>query len=457
MKLPRSISFRLALTYMMLFTLSVIILMLFIYWSTAANMVRESDDLVETEINELVDHYDMLGLDGLKSMINERLSLQQAGLSIYLLTAQNYHPLAGNLDTWPIATLDTHGWSNFKLLSNEKGIPGKYEVRARSFTLPGGYHLLVGRLISHLLDLQQRIIITMAWGLALMLVAGGLVGWWLSRRMAYRIETINQTSLDIMNGDLTRRIPLSGSDDELDRLAAGLNEMLDRIQALMEDVKRVSDNIAHDLRTPLGRLRNQLDNLYSELKQSGHDTSNVEQAVNESEGLLTTFNALLRIARIEARSRSEGFTHVDFSSLVHDVAEFYEPLADARQQTLEVKAASGVHFAGDRDLLFQAMANLVDNAIKYTPEGGKIMLCLTPSVLKISDTGAGIPAEARQHIYQRFYRLETSRTTPGSGLGLSLVNAVARLHDIVISISDNSPGTCFSLALPLPAENLTAE
>ncbi len=454
MRLPRSFTFRLALTYMALFSLSVLLLMLFIYWFTAAYMVRETDDLIGTEINDLVGRYDLQGIDGLKSLIDARLSHQSTGLSIYLLTGQDYSPLAGNLGGWPEGSVDAEGWIDFKLASHERGRPGEHVVRARSFSLPGGYHLLVGRIVSHLVAMQKRIAVTLAWGLGLMLVLGGLVGWWMSQRMAHRIETINRTNRDIISGDLSRRITLQGTDDELDRLAGGLNEMLDRIQALMEDVRRVSDNIAHDLRTPLGRLHNQLDNLLSEVRQAGLDTSSVEQAVRESEGLLATFNALLRIARIEVRSRTEGFEHVDLTALVLDASEYYEPLAEARNQTLVVKTAPAVQMVGDRDLLFQAMANLLDNAIKYTPPGGEIQVTLAAiaedaAELTVADSGAGIPPAAYQQIFQRFFRLEVSRSTPGSGLGLSLVEAVAHLHGMLISVSDNSPGTRITLRIPV--------
>jgi len=453
-RVPRSFTFRIALTYTSLFSLSVLLLMLFIYWFTAAYMVRESDELVETEINDLADRYDLLGLDGLMSLINARLSRQPADLSIYLLTGQDYDPLAGNLDAWPQASVDSQGWIDFKLVSSEDGSAGEHVVRARRFTLPGGYHLLVGRIVSHLLALEQRIAATLAWGLGMMMVLGGLVGWWMSRRMAQRIEAINRANRDIISGDLSRRIPLQGTNDELDRLAAGLNEMLDRIQALMEDVRRVSDNIAHDLRTPLGRLHNQLDDLRSEIQQAGLDTAGVEQALSESEGLLATFNALLRIARIEARSRAEGFTPVDLTALVFDAADYYEPLAEDREQTLSVKAAPGVQLVGDRDLLFQAMANLLDNAIRYTPMGGEVQVILEVKApgdaeLTVADTGPGIPPAAYQQVFQRFFRLEASRSTPGSGLGLSLVKAVADIHGMTIRVSDNSPGTRITLGVPV--------
>lgn len=457
---PRSFTFRLAITYMSLFGLSVLLLMLFIYWFTVSDMMRESDGLIETEINDLVESYGTQGVDGITSLINARLSHAQPGLSIYLLAGQNYYPLAGNLVRWPQTSMDSEGWIEFKLDRDADDSDAHATVRARLFALPGGYHLLVGRVVSHLIAMEERIAVTMAWGLGLMLLLGSAVGWWMSQRMANRIEAINRTNRDIIDGDLSRRIPLQGSNDELDRLASGLNEMLDRIQTLMEDVRRVSDNIAHDLRTPLGRLNNQLENLHSEVKQAGLDTGSIEQALNESRGLLATFNALLRIARIEARSRAADFATVDFTALVLDAAEYYEPLAEEREQTLVVRAAPAVQLVGDRDLLFQAIANLLDNAIKYTPRGGRIEVSLdlvAPAFaeLNVVDTGPGIHAAARQQVFQRFFRLEDSRSTPGSGLGLSLVEAVVHLHGMAIRVTDNSPGTRITLDIPLLPDEAT--
>jgi signal transduction histidine kinase len=460
-RFSRSFTFRLALTYMTLFVLSVMLLLGFIYWFAASYMVRESDELIVAEINDVADRYDMLGLDGLVSLIDERLSHQPTGLSVYLLTDHDYSPLAGNLKSWPMAGTDAQGWINFKLVSSEGGHPGENLVRARRFTLPGGYHLLVGRIISHLVAMEDRIMITLFWGLGVMLLLGGVVGWWMSRRMALRIETINRTNRDIISGDLSRRIPLQGTNDELDRLAGGINEMLDRIQALMEDVRRITDNIAHDLRTPLGRLHNQLDDLRGEVERAGFDTAGVDRAKDESERLLATFNALLRIARIEARSRTEGFTPVDLTALVQDVAEYYAPLAEQRNQTLVVDTAPAVRLVGDRDLLFQALANLLDNAVKYTPEAGEIKVTLKVSTadaaeLTVADTGPGIPTDAGLQVFRRFFRLESSRSTPGSGLGLSLVEAVAHLHGMTITVTDNAPGTRITLGFSIVPEHNTA-
>ena len=450
LQLPRSFTVRLALTYLSLFGLSVLLLMLFIYWSTAAYMARQSDALIESEIVGLAERYDMMGLEGLMSLVQQRLSRRPTGLSVYLLTTENYTRLVGNLDGWPAAPEDARGWIDFRLGSAEGDSVAVHQARARRFALPGGFHLLVGQDISPLVDAKQRIAETLVWGLGLTLVLGVLGGWWISQRMARRIETINRTSREIISGDLSRRMPLQGTDDELDRLSSSLNQMLDRIQALMEDVRRVSDNIAHDLRTPLGRLHNQLDSLRTEMQTAGADTTGVERALGESEALLATFNALLRIARIEAGHRAEGFVPVDLAELARDVADYYEPLAEARDQSLEVMAVPGVQVAGDRGLLFQALANLLDNAIKYTPAGGRIAISLAgagpgSAKLVVSDNGPGIPAAARSRIFQRFFRLEASRSTPGSGLGLSLVEAVARLHGIELVVEDNVPGTRFEL------------
>jgi len=443
-RLLRSFSFRLAFTYMALFGASVLLLLWFIYWSTAAYMSRQADATIAAEITGLSERYDMDGLAGLIEVINERLSRKPTGSSIYLLTTALNTPIAGNLNRWPSAQTDSDGWLNFRL---ENAGHGKNEIhlaRARSFTLSGGFHLLVGRDIYELEETQQRIIQTLILGFIITLVLGGIGGFVLSRRVMKRLEAINTTSREIINGDLSRRIPLQHSGDEFDSLADNLNAMLDRIEELMEGVRRVSDSIAHDLRTPLARLRNRLELLRAEQEKAGQDPTQAEQAIDEADGLLKTFNALLRIARIETRQRRESFTDVDMGALLRDVVELYEPLAEEKNQSLSLQLNTSMHMQGDRDLLFQAMANLLDNAIKYTPAQGQIKISLDEqagkSQIVIADSGPGIPAAERQQVFQRFYRLEKSRTTPGSGLGLSLVGAVARIHRMSLTLEDNHPG-----------------
>ena len=281
------------------------------------------------------------------------------------------------------------------------------------------------------------------------LVGGTMMSW----SMLRRVEAINETSREIMAGDLSRRVPAHGTGDEFDQLASNLNEMLDKIQTLMDGVRQVSDNIAHDLKTPLARLRNRLEQVREQAP--AHDEEKralIDRAVNEADSLLATFNALLRIARIESGKSRGAFADVDLAALTHDVVELYEPVAEENGQTLSSNINVNKHISGDRDLLFQALANLMDNAVKYTPPGGRLELSVADSpagvAIEVADSGPGIPAEQRENVFQRFYRLDESRSTPGNGLGLSLVRAVALLHDAEVELRDNAPGLRVRLTLP---------
>jgi signal transduction histidine kinase len=274
----------------------------------------------------------------------------------------------------------------------------------------------------------------------------------MSRGMLRRIELINQTSRNIMGGDLSQRIPIRGSGDELDQLAGNLNSMIDEIERLMDGIRHVSDNIAHDLRTPLTRLRNRLEQLQIGLEDGSPYQNDVEQGIADADQLLATFAALLRIARIEAGGHTAKFKAMDLAALVHDAAELYEALAEEKRLRFSTQVDAGVSLDGDRDLLFQAITNLLDNAIKYTPAGGEVSIELKRSgktaEIVISDSGAGIAEAERDKVGQRFYRLESSRSTPGSGLGLSLVKAVAKLHRAELLLEDNAPGLKATLRLP---------
>jgi signal transduction histidine kinase len=318
-------------------------------------------------------------------------------------------------------------------------------ARARAFQLRGGFQLLVGRDLHELEKTRRLIARTLVWGLAFTLVLALGGGSMMTRSMLRRIESINQTSRDIMSGDLSQRIPTNRSGDDFDELAGNLNAMLDRIESLMEEVRRISDNIAHDLKTPLSRLKNSLELLNADhARDADNKRALVEQALAEADGLLSTFNALLRIARIESGERRAAFAGVELEPLLRDVVEFYEPLAEEKQQNLVLKPASSAIVSGDRDLLFQAFANLVDNAIKYTPQRGDIEVGIQAQQdrvrVSVADSGPGIPEQDRDKVFRRFYRLEQSRRLPGNGLGLSLVAAVARLHDSELQVEDNAPG-----------------
>ncbi|MCG6867210.1 MAG: HAMP domain-containing protein [Gammaproteobacteria bacterium] len=443
-RLLRSSSFRLALVYMLLFSASVLILLGFIYWSTSTYMAEQTDATIEAEIAGLAERYELDGLPGLLDSIKERVSRRPVGLSVCLLATSTYAPLAGNLDRWPDIAEDDRGWIDFQIEGAGGEAGEKHRARARSFRLQGGFRLLVGRDIHELEDTRRTIVRALVWGLLVTVVLAVAGGAMISRSTIRRLETINAASREIMSGDLSRRIPTRGTGDDFDVLADNLNAMLSRIQTLMEDVARVSDNISHDLRTPLARLRNDLQDLLAGSPLDIRWRDRAEQALEEADGILSTFNSLMRIARIESSAQRANFTELDLDRLARDVVELYEPLAEEKGQTLMVDTVPDTRVTGDRDLLFQAIANLLDNAIKYTPGGGRIDVALDDSDggprLIVADNGPGVPEGERSEVFKRFYRCERSRTTSGNGLGLSLVAAAAKIHDIEVSLEDNHPG-----------------
>ena len=445
-------TFRLALVYMVLFAGSVLILLGFIYWSTVSYMAEQTDATIRAEITGLAEQYRQRGLTGLGKTISERVERDPNGSSVYLFATPKLRPLAGNLSPWPDATPGPDGWLDFEF--KDSGTGGRvFQARARVFVLQDGLHLLVGRDTRELKATQQLITRALLWGVAITLALALLGGVAMSRGMLRRIELINQTSRDIMAGDLSQRIPIRGSGDELDQLAGNLNSMIDEIERLMDGIRHVSDNIAHDLRTPLTRLRNRLEQLQTDLEDGSPYREQVEQGITDADQLLATFAALLRIARIEAGGHTAKFKPVELAELTRDAAELYEALAEDKNLRFSAHIEDGISLDGDRDLLFQALTNLLDNAIKYTPAGGTVALELKRSGstadIAISDSGRGIAEAERDKVVQRFYRLESSRSTPGSGLGLSLVKAVAKLHRANLLLEDNAPGLRATLRLPL--------
>ncbi len=452
-RLFHSYTFRLALLYAIMFSTSTLIIFYFFYLFTASYMTEQMDNTIQAEIQGLAERYNQEGLNGLTELIAERVNRQQAtGNSIYLLTTYRLEPLVGNLDRWPKNAQINDDWLEFKLEINEQ-TNETHLARAKIFRLPGSYGLLVGRDINQLTEAKRRIIQALTWGLAMMVLLAFLGGLVLSRRTVRKIERINQTAQSIMSGDLSKRVPLTNRNDDFDQVADNLNQMLDRIQALMEDIRRVSDNIAHDLRTPLARLRQHLEEARLQEPASSKSAQNLEQSIREADSLLVTFNALLRIARIEAGQLTAGFTQIDYCTLLEDIVEFYEPLMEDKYQTLETGLDTHILSWGDRDLLFQALANLIENAIKYTPEKGNISLTLTRHVddviITISDNGPGIPESEYENVFRRFYRLDQSRTASGNGLGLSMVAAVISMHNGDIALNNNRPGLKIQITLPV--------
>jgi signal transduction histidine kinase len=451
-RLLRTTTVRLALGYLALFAGSVLLIFGFIYWTTVGYMGAQLDDAIDSEIVGLSEQYRERDLEGLATSIRQRIARDPGGSEVYLLAAPDFRPLVGNLDRWPGGMESEDGWIEFELRDRATPRGGVYVARARHFRLTGGFHLLVGRDSRVIHEAQRLILRALGWGLAITLALGIGGGLLLSRSTLRRLEAINRTSREIMAGDLSRRVPNRGTDDDFDQLAQNLNAMLGRIEALMAEIRHVTDGIAHDLRSPLTRLRNRLDMI----RQRGGDSDEVRklaaECMAEADQLLATFNALLRIAEAESRRGRSGFTTVDLTSVVRDAVELYEPVAQEKRQTIWTNLAANARISGDPHLLAQALANLLDNAIKYSPEGARITLTLSAAdsrvELTVADSGPGVPDEACGKLTGRFYRLDASRSTPGSGLGLSLVAAVAQLHDARLELSGNNPGLRVTVTFP---------
>ncbi|MAF46914.1 MAG: HAMP domain-containing sensor histidine kinase [Rhodospirillales bacterium] len=446
----RTTTFRLALIYLALFGLSVFLLLGFIYWSTAGISTGQTDDTIQAEITGLAEQYRENGLGGLVRIVSERARNQRQ--SLYLLIDPGGRPVAGNLTKWPKAATGAGGLLEFPYQRPVGGVIESHRARARHLGLGRGFQLLVGRDIQERLQVEQVMRTSLAWAVALTLGLGLLGGVLLSRNLLRRVETINRTSREIMDGALHRRLPVSGSGDELDRLAENLNEMLDQIERLVTGMRQVTDNIAHDLRSPLNRLRGRLEVTLMGAASEADYRAALEETIAESETLLETFNALLNIAQAEAGLPEDEQAEFDLSALVADMAELYGPAAEDKNQSLTGEVEPGISLRGNRHLVGQALANLMDNAVKYTPDGGAIALVLRrvgkAADLIVADSGPGIAEADRQKVLDRFQRLEASRNSPGTGLGLSLVRAVAGLHCAELTLEDNLPGLRVILRFP---------
>ncbi|HLZ66741.1 MAG TPA: ATP-binding protein [Aliidongia sp.] len=424
-----------------------------IYWQTVVYATHQTDETIDAEITGLAEQYRQRGLAGLVAVINERSNPERGSSMLYLLTDQRQHPLAGNLSRWPDLEVEKDGWMRFRLNADGQR-DGPHIAQATSFVLAGGVQLLVGRDLAENVAFRNRIVAALASSGALMVVLGLIGGIVLSRRALARIETINRTSDRIMAGEFGRRVPLKGSGDEFDRLAQNLNAMLDQIERLMAGMRQVTDNIAHDLRSPLGRLRSRIEVALLEPPSTERYRDVLQQTIAEADHLLATFTALLDIAEAEAGSPRGRMAPLDLGAFARDLADLYEPVAEENGLRLTVETGPGpIEVRGDRHMLSRAVANLVENAVKYTPSGGAVAIRVDTdgamARLAVADNGPGIPAAERERVFDRFYRLEASRTTEGNGLGLSLARAVVRLHGGTIALDDNKPGLKAVVTLPL--------
>ncbi len=469
-KLFRTTVFKLSIVFLILFAISSSIVMAWMTWSIRRLIDEQTTIAIAAEINGLAEQYAQGGIRRLVNVIDSRT--RRPGASLYLLTNFQGLQITGNVAELPAGTLEKEGLIETAYQRPDSQTMDRQSL-ARVFQLPGGFRLLVGR------DLEERETLDTIMGRALtisllwLIAIGTLGGLFVARRVLRRVDAMNASALTIMQGNLNERLPVAGSNDELDRLAENLNQMLERIAALMSGMKQVSDNIAHDLRTPLTRLRGKAEEALRGEKTPEAYRATLEQVIEESDQLIRIFNSLLLIARAEAGAAREGMGDFDISQVTQDVGELYEPSVDEAGLRLIVDASQKIIVHGNRELLGQTIANLLDNAIKYgvttnrSVDGAskdphlqnqnaqdydiKIETRINGSNAEIivSDHGIGIPAGDRQRVIERFVRLETSRTQNGSGLGLSLASAVARLHGGELKLEDNNPGLRVLFLLPV--------
>ena len=459
-KLFRTTTFKLTLVYLTVFALFAAFLLAYFAFNTRRLIDEQIIETVNAEIEGLSEQYRIGGIRRMVLVIDARA--RRPGSSLYLVTTFNGEALAGNVTALQPGILDTPGWTetNYRRLDEAETPNQKHpEHRAlvRVFQLPGGFRLLVGRDLDERERLYHIVLAAGRWSVAIVLVLGLVGGLFVTRRVLRRVDAMTETTRNIMDGDLGERLPVAGTGDEIDRLAVNLNQMLDRIEALMRGLKEVSDNIAHDLKTPLTRLRNRAEQALRVSNGESEYRTALEATIDESDALISTFNALLMIARAESGQGREDMKEFDAAEIAHDIGELYEPLAEEKGIALKIDAGTPALAKGNRELVSQALANLVDNAIKYAvapASGGPAEIAVGARnagdfvELTVADRGPGIPEADRTRSVERFVRLEQSRSQPGSGLGLSLAAAVARLHGGELRLEDNQPGLKCVIALP---------
>ncbi len=458
-RLFRTTAVRLAFRYALIYLLVLVVAVTAFDWTSARYIDSRMETALAAEFAELSDMVDRNGLSGLAHAIQSRSREDAATTRLYLLTDHAGEKLAGNLGGGPedegfVADGQVHkAWIDADL------IPGHlYEDEAYlpivGRMLPGGGRLLLAHTAKQaegLHEVNELLIEVLGASVLVALIMSIITG----RTILRRMDSIGRTAGEIMAGDLSQRVPVTRMHDEFDALAERLNRMLDRTQTLIRGMREVTDNVAHDLRGPLTRLRNRLEVTLLEPRSEPEYRQAMGSCVEDADGLIKTFNALLGIAQAESGSVRTPFRAVDLNALARDLSDLYEPLAEAGGLSFSLQTAEGAAtVACNRDLLAQAIGNLLDNAIKYTPEGGTVELAVEPSnaavTIRVTDSGPGVPESERTRVLGRFVRLDAARNTPGNGLGLSLVKAVAALHDAELSLADAAPGLQVSLRFKGP-------
>ncbi|MCB1417951.1 MAG: HAMP domain-containing protein [Notoacmeibacter sp.] len=450
---------RLSALFLLLFMACAVVLVMYMTSLSVRMLTAQTHSAIDEEIQAINQTYQVGGLPGLVRAVDRRA--RQPGASLFLIADPSGRILAGNVESLDPRILSKTGWTERPFAytrygeratteASEKG--EGHHALARVFALPNGLIMLVGRDLGEPERLRVVVRRALTLALAMMAVGGFLIWFFVGRRALKRIDAVSSASRRIMGGDLDKRLPVYGSNDEFDRLSANLNTMLDRIGELNTGVKQVADNIAHDLKTPLTRLRNRAEAALTGDRDKADYRAALEANIAESDQLIRTFNAILMISRLEAGNAVNEKVPVDLAAIARDVCELYEPLAEEAGVTLSCGDLAGATVNGNRELIGQALSNIVDNAIKYA--GGadrKADVGITlardgaAAVLSVCDNGPGIEAADRDRVTERFVRLEQSRTQPGSGLGLSLAKAVMKFHDGRLDLRDANPGLCVSM------------
>jgi signal transduction histidine kinase len=447
-RLLRSVSVRLALGYAAIFILSSAVLVGILWWRTANYLDREVDAVILADTQAVADRLHDFGLLGALETVRDRVDAEADEHAIYLMADPSLNRLAGNMAAWPAQIGERTGWYEIGMAR-----AGRFHAtRILSVVLPGGYRLLVGRDVQDRVVIRRTILGGLAWaiGIAVLLaIAGAMV---IRRGVLGQVEAINRTTAAIVRGDLSRRLPTRDSSDEFDQLSQTINGMLAQIQVLIEGVRNASNTVAHDLRTPLTELRGRLEELLRRRPPPEEAWPEVQAAVGDLDRAISVFNALLRLAEIDSGARLSGFRDVQLNVVAADVADLYGPVAEAKGSELVFAAPEPVIVRGDPDLLAQAIGNLVDNAVKFSPSGAKVMLELASTggdaVIRVADAGPGITNNEKSQVVQRFYRGDAGRGKAGVGLGLSMVAAIARLHAGRLDFADGNPGLIAILTVP---------
>lgn len=446
-RLFRSAGVRFGVIYAALFGISAAALAAFVWWSTLGLLDRQTDTAIETDAQALSERYATGGLQALIDLIRQRIDSNADDDAVYLVTDPAFRKIDGNLDGWPRGMMIDAEREEIAIMREDVMVTSALH----HYELPAGFHLLVGRDVEAKTGLRRLMRDAMVWAAGIAIALGSVGAWAVRGLFRSTLADVAATAQAISAGDLTRRVRITGQGDEFDLLASTINDMLDRIEALMDGVRQVSNAIAHDLRTPITRARNRLEDasIHATTPEALHAA--IERAEADLDGVMAIFQALLRIAEIEAGSRRSAFAAFDAVPLLVDLAELYEAVAEERGQMFSARLPAALPMFGDRDMVQQAVANMIDNAIKFTPEGGAITLAAEArpgeAAIWVADGGPGIPEADRARAAERFFRGESARSTPGSGLGLALVQAVAHLHGGALTLDDNAPGLRATLHL----------